>query len=139
MTSLNYLQLKNLFKMDIYIENLQHFAGKGVSISENKKSVAKRDKKYFISMVDTLSKLDDRTSMLMELGMDLVKYEDPYFQLIESLIIKSYGSLKGGIILWWCGERKLLDTTHYNMIDEEGNATMVSNVNQLYNYLNKIK
>jgi hypothetical protein len=125
--------------MDVHIENLDTFAGKGVNVSENKKSIAKRDKKFFMAMIDTLSKLDDRTTMLMEVGIDLVRYEDPYFQLIENLIVKSYGPLKGGIILWWCGERKLLDTTQYNMIDEEGNATMISNVNQLYNYLNKLK
>lgn len=125
--------------MDVHIENLDTFAGKGVNVSENKKSIAKRDKKFFMAMVDTLSQLDDRTSMLMEYGIDLVRYEDPYFQLIENLIVKTYGPLKGGIILWWCGERKLSNSTKYNMIDESGNGTIISNVNQLYNYLNKLK
>lgn len=125
--------------MDVFIKNLEDLAGKGATIVENKKSIAKRDKKFFISMVDTLSLLDERTDSLMSLGIDMVKYEDPYFQLIENLIVKAYGPLKGGIILWWCGERKLLDTTHYNMIDEDGNGTIISNVNQLYNYLNKLK
>jgi hypothetical protein len=125
--------------MDVHIENLDTLAGKGVNVSENKKSIAKRDKKFFMAMVDTLSQLDDRTSMLMEYGIDLVRYEDPYFQLIENLIVKTYGPLKGGIILWWCGERKLSTSTKYNMIDEEGNGTVISNVNQLYNYINKLK
>lgn len=125
--------------MDVYIKNLESLAGKGATVSESQKSVAKRDKKFFMDLVDTLSKLDERTEALMSLGIDLVGYEDPYFKVIENLILKAYGSLKGGIILWWCGERKLLDTTHYNMIDENGNGTIISNVNQLYNYLNKLK
>ena len=125
--------------MDIHINNLETFAGKGVNVIENKKSIAKRDKKFFLAMVDTLSKLDERSNALMELGIDLIKYEDPYFQLIENLILKAYGPLKGGIILWWCGERKLLDSTTYNLIDESGKGTVVTNVNQLYNYLNKLK
>jgi len=125
--------------MDIHINNLEKFAGKGVNVIENKKSIAKRDKKFFISMVDTLSKLDERSNMLLELGVDLIRYEDPYFQLIENLILKAYGPLKGGIILWWCGERKLLEATTYNLIDESGKGTIVTNVNQLYNYLNKLK
>lgn len=125
--------------MDIHINNLETFAGKGVNVIENKKSIAKRDKKFFLTMVDTLSKLDERSNALMELGIDLIRYEDPYFQLIENLILKAYGPLKGGIILWWCGERKLLDSTTYNLIDESGKGTVVTNVNQLYNYLNKLK
>ena len=125
--------------MDIHINNLDTFAGKGVNVIENKKSIAKRDKKFFMSMVDTLSQLDERSNVLLELGVDLIRYEDPYFQLIENLILKTYGPLKGGIILWWCGERKLLDSTVYNLIDEDGKGTVVTNVNQLYNYLNKLK
>lgn len=125
--------------MDIYIKHLKSLAGEGANVVENPKSVAKRDKKFFLSMIEALSKFDDRTQLLMDLGIDMIRYEDPYFQIIEGLIIRSYGSLKGGIILWWCGERKLLDVEKYNMIDEEGNSTMISNVNQLYNYLNKLK
>lgn len=125
--------------MDVHIKNLDTFAGKGVNVVENPKSIKKRDKQFFLKMVDTLSKLDERTNDLMDMGIDLVRYEDPYFSLIENLIVKTYGPLKGGIILWWCGERKLLDGKIYNMIDESGNSTKIANVNQLYTYLNKLK
>ena len=125
--------------MDIHIKNLDEFAGKGVNIIENKKSITKRDKKFFMVMVDTLTTLDDRSQALLDLGVDMIRYEDPYFQLIENLIVKAYGPLKGGIILWWCGERKLLEGKSYNMIDENGKGTIITNTNQLYTYLNKLK
>ena len=125
--------------MDVYINHLDTFAGKGVNVTESKKSVAKRDKKFFVSMINTLTKLDDRSSALMEMGIDMIRYEDPYFQLIEDLILKAYGPLKGNIILWWCGERKLLDVEKYNMVDENGKGTIISNIIQLYTYLNKLK
>lgn len=125
--------------MDIHLSNLKTIAGEGVTLVENPKSVKKRDKKFFITIVELLSTLDDRTSDLLTLGIDPIKYEDPFFQIIESLIVKHYGPLKGGIILWWCGERKALDSKFYNLIDESGKGTIVSNVNQLYNFLNKMK
>ena len=125
--------------MDVYIKNIKNLAGSGAYIAENPKSVAKRDKKFFLYMIDTLSKFDDRTQILMELGIDIIKYEDPYFHMIEGLIMKSYGPLKGGVILWWCGERKLLEGKSYNMIDENGKGTIITNTNQLYTYLNKLK
>jgi hypothetical protein len=125
--------------MDININSLEKTAGEGVNISENPKTIKKRDKQFFVNLVNTLSDLEDRSTYLMDLGIDMIRYEDPYFSIIENLIIRSYVSLKGGIILWWCGERKLLDAKSYNMIDENGNSTVISNVNQLYNYLNKIK
>jgi len=125
--------------MDVHIKNLDTFAGKGVNVVENPKSTKRRDKQFFMKMVDMISKMDDRTNILMDMGIDLIRYEDPYFNLIENLIIKSYGPLKGGIILWWCGERKLLEGKIYNMIDESGNSTQITNVNQLYTYLSKLK
>jgi hypothetical protein len=97
--------------MDVHIRNLTGLAGKGVTLVENPKSASKRDKEFFKSMVGILDSIDDRTNSLMEMGIDIVKYEDPFFQIIEGLIIKSYGHLAGGLILWWCGERKLLDAT----------------------------
>jgi hypothetical protein len=69
----------------------------------------------------------------------MMEYENPQFELIEGLILKAYGPVKGGIILWWCGERKLLDSTHYNMVDKNGKGTIISNLNQLYNFLNKLE
>ena len=125
--------------MDINIRSLEKTAGDGVNIVENQKSINKREKQFFIDLINTLSDLDDRSTHLMDLGIDIIRYEDPYFSIIENLIIKTNGSLKGGIMLWWCGERKLLDTDQYNMIDENGNSTIISSINQLYNYLNKMK
>jgi hypothetical protein len=125
--------------MDIYIKNFQLLAGEGVTVSESKKSIAKKDKQFFINMVNTLSQLDERTGVLLSLGIDMMEYENPQFELIEGLILKAYGPVKGGIILWWCGERKLLDSTHYNMVDKNGKGTIISNLNQLYNFLNKLE
>jgi len=125
--------------MDIHIKNIKTVAGGGVNVVENKKSIAKRDKKFFFALVQSLSEVDERSQALLDLGLNLIEYEDIYFNIIENLIIKTYGPLKGGIILWWCGERKLLDTKSYNLIDDEGKGTLISNLNQLYNFLNKLK
>ena len=129
----------NNYHMDIYLKNLQKIAGEGVELVENPKFVAKKEKQFFTDMVTILSSLDDRSADLLNLGIDLINYEDPYFHLIEGLIVKHYGPTKAGVILWWCGERKMLDTKVYNLIDENGNGAIITNLNQLYNFLQKLK
>lgn len=125
--------------MDIHINNLEKFAGDGVELVENPKFIEKREKEFFMNLMNIVSSLDTRSTSLLNFGIDLVAYEDPYYQLIEGLIVKHYGPTKGGVMLWWCGERKMLPSKTYNMIDEHGNQTQVSNLNQLYNFLKKLK
>ena len=84
MNSLKYLQLKE--KKDKYTINLLDFMGKGVQITESKKSLDKKNKDFFISLLSALLELDARTEELLDLGINLIKYEDPHHQIIVTLI-----------------------------------------------------
>jgi hypothetical protein len=125
--------------MEIYISNLKKIAGDGILFTESIKSVAKRDKQYFIDLVDTLSQIDDRSLEMEDLGVNLALYELPYIQIIETLLLREYGPLKSGLILWWCTERKMINSKTYNLIDENGKGTIVSNTGQLYKYIQTMK
>jgi hypothetical protein len=51
----------------------------------------------------------------------------------------TYGFKGAGIIFWWIGDRKAIKAKTYNLIDDDGTINVVSNVNQLYKLILKLK
>lgn len=125
--------------MEIQIGNLQKVAGEGSSFVETQKSIDKREKQQFLDLIENLNYIDDRSLEVESMGLDLVKYEDAYVKIIEHLVVRLYGSKRAGIIFWWCTDRKAIDAKVYNLIDDDGSTNMVSNVNQLYKLILKLK
>tara|TARA_R110001592_G_scaffold154133_3_gene383067 strand:+ start:3786 stop:4148 length:363 start_codon:yes stop_codon:yes gene_type:complete len=75
--------------------------GEGVQINESAKSVRKNEEQYFCDFLNVLIELDERSIHMMNSGVDLALYEDPFHQIIEAFIYKYYGEVKAGVILWW--------------------------------------
>ena len=125
--------------MEIHIDNLQKVAGEGSSATETQKSIENREKQFFLDMIEILSYVDDNSIEIASLGVDLVRFEEPYYKVIELLIIKQYGLKAASIIFWWCSDRKMINSKIYNLIDEDGTSTKVSNINQLYKFLKQLK
>jgi hypothetical protein len=125
--------------MEIHIDNLQKVAGEGSSAVETQKSIENREKQFFLDMIEILSYVDDNSIEIASLGVDLVRFEEPYYKVIELLIIKQYGLKAASIIFWWCSDRKMINSKIYNLIDEDGTSTKVSNINQLYKFLKQLK
>lgn len=125
--------------MEILISNLSKLAGSGSAALETKKSIDKREKQFFNNLIQMISYVDDRSLELAGMSIDLIDYEEPYYKIIEDLVIKQYGMRAASVIFWWCSDRKLLKHKVYNMVEENGDITKISNVNQLYKFLNKLK
>ena len=86
-----------------------------------------------------ISHIDDQSLEVASLGVDLVRFEEPYYKIIENLIIKQYGIKSASVMFWWCSDRKMIDAKVYNLIDIDGKSTRVSSVNQLYKFLKQLK
>jgi len=125
--------------MEILIGNLKKLAGEGSSATETKKSIENREKQFFIELVEMISYVDDKSIELAGLGIDMINFEEPYYKIIEDLIIKQYGIKAASVIFWWCSERKMIKSKVYNMVDDDGTTTKISNVNQLYKFLKQLK
>jgi hypothetical protein len=125
--------------MEIHIGNLQKVAGEGSSAVETQKSIENREKQFFLDMIEILSYVDDNSIEIASLGIDLIRFEEPYYKIIEDLIIKQYGLKAASVIFWWCSERKMIKTKVYNMVEEDGTTTKISNPNQLYKFLKQLK
>ena len=52
--------------------SLSSLMGKGVQIKESKKSLAKKDKIFFVNLLGALEEIDLRTEELLEYGINAV-------------------------------------------------------------------
>jgi len=118
--------------------NLKDVLGEGVSIKESKKSIIKKDREFFIYLVETLVELDNRTDQLIKLGIDLITYEDPYHNIIEGLVFKHYGNIGGEVIMWWLSEKRLPEGKNMTLQGYDGVDYPVNTPIQLYTILKKI-
>lgn len=119
--------------------NIKEVLGDGVNIKETKKSKIKKDRNFFTNLVSSLVEIDGRTELLIKLGVDLIAYEDPYHNIIEGMIFKHYGQIKGEIIMWWLTEKR--NPTDKNIVLQgvEGIDYPMNTAIQLYNALERVE
>ena len=120
---------------------LLELGGENIQVKESKKSSEKKRKKKFIELVNSLKKINNRAVELnYEFGVNLLFYEDEYFQVIENLINDLYGESVSKVIFWWVydvddpkkGDFKIMD-------DKNGEEYQVKTPSQLYNETKKLK
>lgn len=135
----NCLELKK--KRDKISKNITDFLGDGVQIKENAKSRRKRDEDFFCMLLKSLISLDQRALQMLDNGVNLTLYEDPYNQIIESFIYKHYGEIKAQIIMWWMlASQEDGDGSDLTLkLDEEDDDHVINTPRQLYKVLKKIK
>jgi hypothetical protein len=67
----------------------------------------------FVDVVTRLEKCWDKSNKIYEIfKLNVLEYEEDYFQIIEDLLLMKYGAWKTEIILWYAFGRK----------DDEGNV-----------------
>ena len=83
-------------------KKLKEIGGGNLQINENSKSVRKKQKDSFISIVTQLRNVWEKSNNLQaDHGVNLVQYEDQYYKIIECLIYELYGDKAAEIIMWW--------------------------------------
>lgn len=119
-------------------KDLTKLMGKGVQIKENSKSIAKKEKDFFIDLLELLPQLDTRTYDLIQYGIDTVSYEEPYHNLIEGFIYIHYGSVAGEVINWWLSEKYKGHNNDLTIKIGEGIEVTINTPTQLYKAVKKI-
>lgn len=93
--------------------NLNNF-GKKLKLSkrQNKKQPEVTEKEIFVEFITMLGDCWNRSNAAYEaFKINLLEYEEKYYQIIEDLILIKYGAWKTEIILWYVFARE----------DNEGN------------------
>ena len=115
--------------------------GLKLQMEESKKNVENKHKKFFLSTLNTLISIQERTDKVFtEYGLNLIMYEDLYFTIIEDLVYEHYGEQIGEIMFWWVNDQKD-PSNEGNFIEDKktGKKFKVKTPLQVYNICKKLK
>jgi hypothetical protein len=74
----------------------------------------------------------------MDYGIDMMKYDDTYFQIIDSLIYLHFGKDAGELIMFYIYDRNNTDGTTNTLVDKDNNPVILEDVNDLWILIKQI-
>ena len=114
--------------------------GLKLQIEENPKKIENKHKKFFIHLVNRLVSIQERTDKIFtEYGLNLIMYEDLYFQVIEDMVYEHYDVEVGEVIFWYVNGAKLNDEEQYIEDKKTGKRYKAKTPLQVYNVCKKLK
>lgn len=114
--------------------------GLKLQIEQNPKKIENKHKKFFIHLVNRLVSIQERTDKIFtEYGLNLIMYEDLYFQVIEDMVYEHYDVEVGEVIFWYVNGAKLNDDEQYIEDKKNGKRYKAKTPLQVYNVCKKLK
>ena len=114
--------------------------GLKLQIEENPKKIENKHKKFFIHLVNRLVSIQERTDKIFtEYGLNLIMYEDLYFQVIEDMVYEHYDLEVGEVIFWYVNGAKLNEKEQYIEDKKTGKRYKAKTPLQVYNVCKKLK
>ena len=114
--------------------------GLKLQIKENPKKIENKHKKFFIHLLNRLVSIQERTDKVFtEYGLNLIMYEDLYFQVIEDMVYEHYDLEVGEVIFWYVNGAKLNDDEQYIEDKKTGKRYKAKTPLQVYNVCKKLK
>jgi hypothetical protein len=105
-------------------------------VRRKKKSQSEKRRELFISIVNSIEQIVTRQNMMyMELQLDFTKYDEPFLDTIDALIIFYFGKEGAELISWYLWERSNPDGTMNPLLDEENKEVPVNNAAELWSVL----
>lgn len=124
--------------------DLSNFGKKFKSKKRVKSSKVLTELDMFIDVVNRLEKCWDKSNKIYEtFKVNILEYEEDYFQIIEDLLLMKYGSWKTEIILWYAFGRKDSDGNVFPLImqpkGEEKKEVILNTSSELWTFLEKLE
>lgn len=124
--------------------DLSNFGKKFKSKKRVKSSKVPTELDMFIDVVNRLEKCWDKSNKIYEtFKVNILEYEEDYFQIIEDLLLMKYGAWKTEIILWYAFGRKDSDGNVFPLImqpkGEEKQEVILNSPAELWTFLEKLE
>jgi hypothetical protein len=124
--------------------NLNNFGNKLKFKERVKKQKTITEKDLFIESMTMLEEAWNRSNESYEkFKINLLEYEEQFYQVIEGFILLKYGVWKTEIILWYIFARVDADGViiplAYKIKDQEEEEILLNNPSELWDFLKKIE
>lgn len=124
--------------------DLSNFGKKFKTKKRVKSSKVLTELDMFIDVVNRLEKCWDKSNKIYEIfKLNVLEYEEDYFQIIEDLLLMKYGAWKTEIILWYAFGRKDDDGNIFPLVmqakDEEKLEVILTTPVELWTFLEKLE
>jgi len=114
--------------------------GLKLQIEANPKKIENKHKKFFIHLLNRLVSIQERTDKIFtEYGVNLIMYEDLYFQVIEDMVYEHYDDKVAEVMFWFVNGSKIKDEEQYIEDKETGKRHKAKTPLQVYNICKKLK
>jgi hypothetical protein len=114
--------------------------GLKLQIEQNPKKIENKHKKFFIHLLNRLVSIQERTDKIFtQYGLNLIMYEDLYFQVIEDMVYEHYDIEVGEVIFWYVNGVKIEDEDQYIEDKKTGKKYKAKTPLQVYNVCKKLK
>jgi hypothetical protein len=105
-------------------------------VRRKKKSQSEKRRELFISIINSVEQIVVRQNMMyLDLQLDFAKYDEPFLDTIDALIILYFGKEGADLISWYLWERLNPDGTANPVLDEDGNEVYISTPAELWTVL----
>ena len=116
--------------------------GKNVNIKP-KKQKGLSEKEIFVDIISLLDDCFSRSASLEQHNLNITSYDEPFYIMIENLLVLKYGEWKTDIILWWAynrfdenGEIKPIELNDH--VENKQEEVLVETTEQLWEFLKRI-
>jgi hypothetical protein len=122
--------------------NLKNFGNK-LKFEESKQSKEKKEKELFIAIVDSFrNSFNKSTQLFIDYHIDIFKYEENYYRIIEDLLLINFGVWKTELILWYVyeglDENGKPNTLEVELPDGSLHLIKCPTANSLWNFIVKM-
>ena len=116
--------------------------GKNVNIKP-KKQKGLSEKEIFVDIISLLDDCFSRSASLEQHNLNITSYDEPFYIMIENLLVLKYGEWKTDIILWWVYDRyneegEVMPIKLNDHVENKEEEVMIETTEQLWEFLKRI-
>lgn len=104
------------------------------TVKRKKQTKQTQDRDMFINIINTLEMLQTRSNLMFsDLRLDYSTYDEPFYEIIETLLFMKYGKDAYEVISFYLWERVSPDGTLNDLLDDNDNVVPLETAQDLWN------